>query len=67
MIIPHDQLPSDILRNLARDFVLREGTDYGAHDFSLAEKVEQVLSQIREGKVYISFDPETESCDLRTR
>ncbi|MBC7753099.1 MAG: YheU family protein, partial [Moraxellaceae bacterium] len=35
MEVPIDQLSKDILQNLVEEFVLREGTDYGAQEISL--------------------------------
>ena len=45
MIIPITELSTDVLHSIVESFVLREGTDYGAVEISVAEKVEQVLQQ----------------------
>lgn len=65
--IPPDRLNRDTLHALTEAFVLREGTDYGDHEFELSTKVEQVMGQIARGDVVILFDPETETCNLLTR
>ena len=39
MIIPWQDLDPETLDNLIESFVLREGTDYGEHERSLADKV----------------------------
>ena len=44
--------------------MLREGTDYGAREFSFDEKVGQVLAQIARREARILFDPETETVDI---
>ncbi|MEN9533576.1 MAG: hypothetical protein RIQ83_2800, partial [Pseudomonadota bacterium] len=49
MIIPWQDLDSDTLNNLLEHFVLREGTEYGEHDVSLADKVDDVRQQLQEG------------------
>jgi uncharacterized protein YheU (UPF0270 family) len=49
------------------DFILREGTDYGEHEHSLAEKRIQVRAQLDAGQTDIWFDPETETVTLRLR
>jgi len=49
---------------LLESFVLREGTEYGARDFSLDEKVAHVLKQLRRGEAQIVFDPESETVDV---
>jgi uncharacterized protein YheU (UPF0270 family) len=44
--------------------VLREGTDYGAHETSLDAMVAQVLLQLRRGQAHIAFDPAIESVNV---
>ncbi len=39
--------------------MLREGTDYGAREYSLEQKVAQVRAQLERGRARILFDPET--------
>ena len=65
--IPHELLSPDALRGVIEAFVLREGTDYGAREFTHEEKVQQVLDGLQRGEVQILFDPETESVTLRPR
>jgi len=45
-------------------FVLREGTDYGAREYSLEQKVAHVRSQLERGQARILFDPETNTVTL---
>ena len=59
-----DDLEPDTLRAVIESFVLREGTDYGAHETSLEDKVAQVLIQLRRGEAHITFDPATESINV---
>ena len=59
-----DDLEPDTLRAVVESFVLREGTDYGAHEASLDAKVAQVLAQLRRGEAHITFDPATESVNV---
>jgi uncharacterized protein YheU (UPF0270 family) len=59
-----DDLDPDTLRAVVESFVLREGTDYGAHEASLDGKVAQVLLQLRSGQAHITFDPATESVNV---
>ena len=63
--IPATELTTDVLRALVESFVLREGTDYGVQEVSLASKVAQVLRQLQRGEARIVFDPVTESVDIR--
>jgi uncharacterized protein YheU (UPF0270 family) len=59
-----DDLEPGTLRAVVESFVLREGTDYGAHETSLDAKVAQVLLQLRRGQAQITFDPATESVNV---
>ena len=61
MEIPFEKLNPATLRGVIEDFILREGTDYGQQEYSLDEKVEQVMKQLRKGDYMISFDPESET------
>jgi uncharacterized protein YheU (UPF0270 family) len=49
------------------EFVSREGTDYGEHEYSLSDKCAQVLAQLRRKEVAIVFELATESTTLVTR
>lgn len=67
MIIPYKQLSIDTLQGLIEEFVTREGTDYGEHEASLENKVQQVKQQLQRGDVVIVFDTATESVSLLTK
>ncbi len=67
MIIPHQQLSADALQGLIESFIAREGTDYGAEEVPLANKVAQVRRQLERGEVVIAYDAATESVNLLTR
>lgn len=62
--IPLDSLSPEALRGVIEAFVLREGTDYGARERTLEEKVADVRRQLVRGEATIVFDPDTESVDL---
>jgi uncharacterized protein len=63
--VPWSELSLETLQALVESFVLREGTDYGAHETPLASKVAQVMKQLQRGEAQIVFDPDTESVDIR--
>ena len=65
MNIPYHELEAETLRAIIEEFISREGTDYGAHEYSLEQKVQQVRNQLERGDIVLNFDPETESCDLQ--
>jgi hypothetical protein len=62
--VPYTELSEDALRGVVESFVLREGTEYGERDFSLDQKVEHVLRQLRRKEAQIIFDPATETIDI---
>ena len=66
MLIPHTALDPSTLQSLVEDFASRDGTDYGETELSLSEKVERIKQMLEQGKIAISFDPDTESCALHT-
>ena len=66
MHIPHTELSDAALRGIIEEFVSREGTEYGARDFSLEEKVRQVLEQLRRGEAVIDYDPDAQTCHVVT-
>ena len=63
-MVPYTELSEDALRGVVESFVLREGTDYGEREFSLDQKVEHVLRQLRRGEARIVFDPATETVGI---
>jgi hypothetical protein len=66
--IPYDALSPEALRGVIESFVLREGTEYGDRDFTLQEKVDQVLQQLKRREAWVMFDPATETVTVqRTR
>lgn len=67
MLIPWQQLNAETLQRLIESYVLREGTDYGDEEVSLAEKTAAVLQQIQQGQVLILYSELHESVDLLTK
>lgn len=64
MIIPIEELEPETLAAIAESFVLREGTDYGADEVPLPEKVEQVLAQLRSGEAVLLYSELHETVDI---
>ena len=61
------RLSSAALDALVEEFIHREGTDYGLHEASLADKKAQIMEQLRTGEVKIYFDLQRASCNLVPR
>lgn len=64
MIIPFRELSPEALRGVIEEFVTRDGTDYGESEIPLETKIQQVLNQLHTGKVAITFDKRTETCNI---
>ncbi|HFK5799647.1 YheU family protein [Enterobacter hormaechei] len=67
MIIPWQDLSSDTLDNLIESFVLREGTDYGEHERSLEQKVNDVKRQLKSGDVVLVWSELHETVNIMPR
>ncbi|MBY7866363.1 YheU family protein [Vibrio fluvialis] len=65
MIVPWQQIAPDTLDSLIREFVLREGTDYGEVEISLQDKVDQVKALLQSGEAVIVYSELHESVDIK--
>ena len=59
-----DDLSPEALRRLVEEFVTRDGTDYGAVEQSVEEKISQVAAQLASGEARIVFDPDTQTANI---
>ncbi|SEH65426.1 hypothetical protein SAMN05660691_00665 [Rheinheimera pacifica] len=64
MIIPYTDIAEDTLNNLIEYYVLREGTDYGEYEVTMAEKVAAVKRQLKSGEIVIVYSELHESINL---
>jgi len=64
MIIPLEQLNEDTLYAIIDDFILREGTDYGAIDVTKEAKIAQVKLQLEQGSVVLVYSQLHESVNI---
>jgi len=67
MIIPLEQINEETLTAIIEDFILREGTDYGAIDASKGDKVAQVKLQLQQGSAVIVYSELHESINILPR
>lgn len=67
MIIPWQELEVTTLENLIESFVLREGTDYGEQERSLAQKVADVRRQLQQGEVVLVWSELHETVNIMLR
>lgn len=64
--VPKDKLSSEIIDALIEEFILREGTDYGSQEVSLATKKQQIEKQLEKEEIKIVFDFTTATPTLVT-
>jgi uncharacterized protein YheU (UPF0270 family) len=64
MIIPLDQLSNETLAAIIEDFILREGTEYGAEDISKQAKISQVKNQLKQGSAVLVYSELHESVNI---
>ncbi|EKO3802355.1 YheU family protein [Vibrio harveyi] len=67
MIIPWQDISPETLENLIREFVLREGTDYGSVEVSLQSKIDQVKTQLEKDEAVIVFSELHETVDIQLK
>jgi len=67
MIIPLEQLSSETLTAIIEDFILREGTEYGAVDISKKDKIIQVKQQLEQGHAVLVYSELHESVNILPR
>jgi uncharacterized protein YheU (UPF0270 family) len=57
--VPASKIDPDTLRRLLEELVTRDGTDYGAREATLEQKVQQVRGMLDRGEAAILFDDES--------
>ena len=62
--VPYERLDPETLRNVIQEFVTRDGADWGEAGCTLEDKVGQVLQQLRNRKVKIVFDLNSETTNI---
>lgn len=62
--VPPARLAPDVYRALLEDYVTRDGTDYGARELDLPEKVARLQRQLQTGEVRLLYEAESGQWDL---
>lgn len=65
MIIPWQQLSDSALDGILEEFILREGTDYGEQEVSLAEKKSSLTQQLQQGHIVVVYSELHETVTLK--
>ncbi|MDC9720721.1 MAG: YheU family protein [Gammaproteobacteria bacterium] len=64
MIIPWQDINPDTLNRLLEEFASRDGTDYGAYETSLEDKVAQLKLQLEQKRILVVYSELHESVNI---
>ena len=56
VVVPSGRLAADVIHRLVEEVVTRDGTDYGAVERTLEEKILDVTRQLERGELVIVYD-----------
>lgn len=62
--VPYERIAPDSLRAMIEEFVTREWSELSDSGYTLDDKVEQVIRQLKDGKAKVVFDLTTETCNI---
>ena len=65
--IDYRTLSAEALRGLIEEFITRQGTDYGAREVTLDDKVQDVERQLKSGDARVVFDTVDECANIVPR
>ena len=63
-IIPVDKLSAEALHGVIKEFISRNGTDYGEFEASAEKKFSQVKQKLENGLAVLIYDDETETTNI---
>ncbi len=64
LVIPYEQLSSEALSGLIREFVTRDGTDSGYTRGSLVENIAMVRRQLDSGQAVVVYDARSQTSNI---
>ena len=64
MIVPWQNINTDTLNRLLEEFASRDGTDYGAYETSLEDKVVQLKVQLQQKRIVVVYSELHESVNI---
>lgn len=65
MKIPHTQLDEQVLYELLKEIVTRDGTDYGEVEISTEAKISAARNALTRGEAYLYWDADSETASLK--
>jgi uncharacterized protein len=63
-IIPVDKLSAEALDGVVKEFIFRDGTDYGEVEAAMETKVRQVKQKLEKGLAVLIYDDEMETTNI---
>jgi uncharacterized protein YheU (UPF0270 family) len=63
-IIPVDKLSAEALHGVIKEFISRDGTDYGEFEASAEKKYGQVKQKLENGLAVLLYDDEMETTNI---
>ncbi len=64
--VPYEQLEEETLQNLIKEFVTRDGNDWGNVDGGLENKIAQVMQQLHNRQANVVFDLQSQTANIVT-
>jgi len=64
VVVPWQSISEDTLQALLEEFISREGTDYGAQELSLADKVQRAKKALENNHALIIVDLALETTQI---
>ena len=62
--IPLDRIDPDILRKMIEEFVTREWSELADSEYTLDEKADQVMQQLKDKRARIVYDSTSETWNI---
>ncbi len=62
--VPLDRIDPDTLRNMVEEFVTREWSELSDSGYTLDEKVDRVMQQLKEKRAKVVFDLRAQTCNI---
>jgi uncharacterized protein YheU (UPF0270 family) len=63
-IIPVEKLSAEALEGVIKEFISRNGTDYGEFEAAMETKERQIKQKLEKGLAVLIYDDETETTNI---
>ena len=64
VVVPMERINPETLRKMIEEFVTREWSELSDGDCTFEDKIEQVLQQLKDGRIKVVFDLTSETCNI---